>query len=75
MVAYRGLETAWPITEAGIELVNPGDIDGMASALVRIATDTSYRNQLRELSSNAYERYFAWDVIARTFLGTLECAQ
>ena len=75
VVAYRGLETAWPITEAGIELVNPGDIDGMASALVRIATDTSYRNQLRELSSNAYERYFAWDVIARTFLGTLECAQ
>ena len=75
VVAYRGPETGWPVTEAGVVLVDPGDVDALAAALVRIATDSSHRNSLRARSNNAYLRYFAWDVIACTFLETLACTQ
>lgn len=75
VVGYRGLETGWPVTEAGVVLVDPGDVDGLAAALVRVATDPSHRNDLRARSSDAYLRYFAWDVIARAFLETLASAR
>ena len=75
VVAYRDSETGWPITEAGVVLVDPGDDESLATAVVRIATDSSYRNELRARSSNAYLRYFAWDVIARTFMETLVYTQ
>ena len=71
VVAYRGPETAPPVTEAGLELVERGDLDGLAAALERVLTDNALRNSLRERSRMSQEKYFSWDVIAARYAEVL----
>jgi glycosyltransferase involved in cell wall biosynthesis len=71
VVGYSGSETAFPLTEAGLELVHEGDREGLSRALIHILSDSQYSQGLRRRSFWAQENYFSWDKIARTFVGIL----
>ncbi len=71
IVGYRGEETAFPITEAGVLLAENGDRDGVADALCRVLTDDKLREELRRRSAAAEQQYFSWDAIAAQFLRVL----
>jgi len=68
IVGYRGGETAFPITDAGILLVDPGDRVGIAEALTRVLCDAKFRDEMRQRSLAAGQRDFSWDAIAEQFL-------
>ncbi|MDR7505919.1 MAG: glycosyltransferase [Armatimonadota bacterium] len=72
VVGFRTAETGWPMTEAGVVLVEPGDQRGLAEALVRLRRDPAFAAELRARSRRAYERYFSWSAIAARFLEALE---
>ena len=64
VVGYKGCETGWPVTEAGVALAPRGNPMELASALIRLAKDSKCRESLRRLSRKAFEQYFNWDGIA-----------
>ena len=68
VVGYRGAETGPPVTEAGVVLVEPGDVDAAASTLVRLRDDPGFALRLRERSAVAWRNYFSWRAIGRAFL-------
>jgi glycosyltransferase involved in cell wall biosynthesis len=67
IVGYRGPETGFPITEAGVKLVDLRDRDGLVRALAQVLTDDELRRELRQQNSVAAERYFSWHAIASQF--------
>jgi glycosyltransferase involved in cell wall biosynthesis len=71
IVGYRGAETGFPITEAGVRLVEAGDREGLAQALASILTDEKLYRELCERSANAARKYFSWDAIATQFANAL----
>jgi glycosyltransferase involved in cell wall biosynthesis len=73
IVCYAGLETAWPITEAGIFAVPLGDREALAEALETVLSDDPLRKELAVRSRQAQEKYFSWAAIVERFgaaLGT-----
>jgi glycosyltransferase involved in cell wall biosynthesis len=69
VIAYRGPETAEPIEEAGVVLLQSGDDPSVIGAVVqRIATDHSYREGLSRRSARAQEMFFSWRAIADRFI-------
>ena len=42
IVGYRGAETGFPITEAGVKLVDLRDREGLVQALAQVLTDENY---------------------------------
>lgn len=71
VIAYRGSETASPITEAGVVLVSPGDLTELAAALTRVLSDQNYRASLIARSVAAQQKYFSWTAIASRFADEL----
>jgi len=71
IVGYAGPETAFPVTEAGVELVPEGDREALAMSLSRIVTDDELRQELRRRSLRAHAEYFSWDRIAHLFVREL----
>lgn len=71
IVGYRGKETAFPTTEAGVLLVESGDRDGVADALCRVLSDDKLHEELCQRSLAAERKYFSWDVIAAQFVKVL----
>jgi glycosyltransferase involved in cell wall biosynthesis len=71
LVAYQGEETAFPVTEAGVLLVPEGDRDALASALLRVLSDDSLRQSLRERNLRAQQEWFSWEPIANQLIGVL----
>jgi glycosyltransferase involved in cell wall biosynthesis len=67
VVARQGWETAPPITEAGVVLVQPDETNDFGPALVRVLADRPFRMLLAEHSRKAYLQYFSWEVIASQF--------
>lgn len=74
VAGYRGLETATPITEAGVMLVENGNQDELAQALVQILSDARIYQQLCHRSAMAAENCFSWDVIALRFAEAFSAA-
>jgi len=74
IVGYRGEETAFPITEAGVLLADPGDLVGIAEALRRVLCDAKLRDEMRQRSLAAGQKYFSWDAITEQFLRALSGA-
>ena len=74
VVAFEGVETGPPITEAGVMLSPEGDQNALAINLARVLSDDAMRNDLRKRSLEARDKYFSWDVIARKFLRVLDNA-
>ena len=68
IVGYRGEEAAFPITEAGVFLADPGDRAGIAEALKRVLCDAKFRDEMRQRSLVADQKYFSWDAITEQFL-------
>jgi glycosyltransferase involved in cell wall biosynthesis len=71
IVCYAGPETGWPVTEAGIVGVPPGDREALSVALERVLADDELRASLAERSRRAHEQYFSWRVIAAQFADAL----
>jgi glycosyltransferase involved in cell wall biosynthesis len=64
VIAYRGGETAAPITEAGVILVSASKPEELQAALVRVLSDRVYREELAAKSRTAYRDHFSWAAIA-----------
>lgn len=71
IVGYRGAETGFPITEAGVLLFDKRDREGLAEALVRVLTDPQLYGELRQRSLTAAREHFSWDAIAAQFVKAL----
>jgi glycosyltransferase involved in cell wall biosynthesis len=67
VVGYRGRETAPPITEAGVLLVESDDRDALADSLVRVLTNQKLYAELSQRSLTTAKKYFSWDSIAAQF--------
>jgi glycosyltransferase involved in cell wall biosynthesis len=67
VIAYRGQETAAPITEAGVVLVSPENRAELGEALTRVLFDGEYRASLAARSAAAHEKYFSWPAIASRY--------
>jgi glycosyltransferase involved in cell wall biosynthesis len=70
LIGISGSETAPPITEAGIILVQP-ESEEPKTALAQVLMDASFRNELAIRSRLAYETYFAWSIIASRFAAAI----
>ena len=68
VIAYRGLETASPITEAGVVLIERDNTKELGEAVLRIATDPSFREELSTRSVRAQEMFFSWRAIADRYV-------
>jgi glycosyltransferase involved in cell wall biosynthesis len=71
VIAYPNSETAPPITDAGVVLVNPGDLSSLNEALVRVLSDAGFRAELSARSRAAYKAHFAWPAIAERYVALL----
>jgi hypothetical protein len=71
VVAYAGWETAGPVTEAGVVLVEQGSGVAAGEAIVRILQDEAYRQELQKRSRQAQEQFFSWDAIAAAYATAL----
>jgi glycosyltransferase involved in cell wall biosynthesis len=71
IVGYRGAETGFPITEAGVRLVEPRDREGLVKGLSEVLTDEKFYRELRQRSVAATQEYFCWDAIASQFVGAV----
>ena len=67
MIAYVGKQTAWPITDAGVLLVTPGNLDELHDALVRVLSEPELRASLRRCSNHVYREHLSWPAIAIRF--------
>lgn len=75
IVGYRGVETGFPITEAGTKLVEVHDRDGLVRALFEVLSDEKVFRELRRRSAIAAQKYFSWDAIASQFQGAISAAR
>ena len=71
IVGYRGAETGFPITEAGVKLVEPRDREGLGQGLAEVLTDEKLSRELRQRSAAAAQKYFYWDAIASQFVNAM----
>jgi glycosyltransferase involved in cell wall biosynthesis len=75
VVAYAWRETGPPVTDSGVVLVPSGDRAALAEGLTRVLADDTYREQLRQRSLLARQKYFSWDAIAARFKTALEATE
>ena len=72
MIAYVGLETSWPLQDAGVMLVSPSDPQELNAALLRLLSDAEFLQGLSKSNEVVYQEHFAWDTIAARFAGLLK---
>ena len=75
IVGYRGMETGFPITEAGTKLVEVNDRDGLVEALYEVLSNENVLRELRQRSAVAALKYFSWDAIASQFHSAISAAR
>ena len=68
VIAYRGRETAGLISEAGVLLVERNNPSELGEAVLRLATDRGFREELSERSARAQEMFFSWRAIADRYM-------
>jgi glycosyltransferase involved in cell wall biosynthesis len=71
VVAYEGWETAGPIREAGVVLVERDAVKEAGNALVHVLKDEAYRRDLQERSRRAQRQYFSWKAIGEVYAAAL----
>ncbi len=71
VIAYRGRQTAPPVTDAGVVLVSTDKDMELGETLVRVLADKVYRASLAERSRTAHAKYFAWEAIAARYVEAL----
>jgi glycosyltransferase involved in cell wall biosynthesis len=72
VVAREGLETAPPLTDAGVHLIPADDTSGYGPALLQVLTDAGYRASLAERSRRAQQLFFSWQAIAAKYASVLQ---
>ena len=72
MIAYFGRQTAWPITDAGVLLVTPGNPAELHDALVRVLAEPEVRASLRSRNNQVYREHLSWPAIAARFAALLK---
>lgn len=75
IIGYVGASEGTSLEDAGLRLVPYGDKQALGGELVRVLSDTNLRQELRQRSLNAQRKFFSWDVIAKTFMESLEVEQ
>ena len=68
VIAYRGPETSEGITEAGVVLVERDKTEELGGAVLRVATDRLFREELSGRSRRAQEKFFSWSAIADRYI-------
>lgn len=68
VVGMTGPETAYPIGEAGVILVRPGDWQAMAEALAALAGDPARQEELSLRSEAVAREHYSWEVACRRLL-------
>jgi len=71
VVAYRGEETGFPLTDAGIVFVPEGDVELLGDELARVLLDRELRLQMSERNLAVFRQWFSWDQIASRWIGVL----
>jgi glycosyltransferase involved in cell wall biosynthesis len=71
ILAYKGWETGFPLTEAGILLVPQNDLVALADQLIRILRDADLRRSLCVRNQTVFREWFAWDRIAGRLVESL----
>lgn len=71
IVAYKGRETGFPLTEAGIIFVPQDDLDSLGNELVRVLLDRELRLRLGELNLKVFREWFSWERIAERWIEAL----
>jgi glycosyltransferase involved in cell wall biosynthesis len=71
IVGFQSVDTAWPLTEAGLLLVPEGDREALSIALTKVISDPALRQSLQQRSRHAQEHYFSWLAIAQRLAGVL----
>jgi glycosyltransferase involved in cell wall biosynthesis len=71
IVGYRGPETGYPVTEAGVKLVDLRDREGLVDALAQVLRDEKLYRELRQRSAGAAQKYFCWTAIASQFASAM----
>lgn len=72
VIAYKGPDTAPPITAAGVVLVDRENTAELGDALLRMATDRDFRETLSERSAKAQELFFSWDALAGRYIEAMK---
>ena len=75
IIGYGTSEKAFPISEAGVQLVPYRDSDALAANLMQILSDAPLREQLRAANRAAQEKFFSWDVIADRMIEALNSSR
>lgn len=67
IVGFESVDTAWPLTEAGLVLAPENNREALSAALMNVLSDPALRQTLRERSRYAQKQYFSWTAIAQQF--------
>jgi hypothetical protein len=68
IIGYAGWADGTIIEEAGVTLVPFGDQPALSLALRNVLTNPDLWQEMHERSLRAQEKYFSWDVIARSYV-------
>jgi glycosyltransferase involved in cell wall biosynthesis len=71
VVAYRGRETGFPLTEAGVLFASQDDLDSLGNELARVLLDRELRLSLSERNLRVFREWFSWDRIADRWVQAL----
>jgi glycosyltransferase involved in cell wall biosynthesis len=71
IVAYRGVETGFPLTQAGIAFVPQDDFDLLGNELARVLRDHELRLHMAERNLAVFRQWLSWDRIASRWVGVL----
>jgi glycosyltransferase involved in cell wall biosynthesis len=72
MVAFSGVQTAYPLSETGVLLASPDNTAELHDALARVLSEPELRASLRRRNAHAYRVHFSWPVIAARFASLLK---
>jgi len=67
IVGFESVDSAWPLTEAGLVLAPENNRKALSAALVNVLSDPALQQTLRERSRHAQKQYFSWTAIAQQF--------
>jgi glycosyltransferase involved in cell wall biosynthesis len=71
VICFAGVETAAPITEAGLAWYAPEKAGDLTRVLLNVLSDARLREELAERSGIAFEKYFSWQAIAARYAEVL----
>jgi len=71
IVAYRGRESGYPLTEAGIIFVPQDDVGALGNELARLLLDPKLRLTLSDRNLKVFREWFSWHRIAERWVEAL----